>query len=363
MTASTTRTTAVGSSAPPSVSTGFPAGRVGGVAGAVDLGVVPRLGVQPVVEVAEPTGGRRPRPRIRRRRGASSGSCPCHVGPVGEPSPSEPERRRRPRRRSRPSRRGRRRGRDVHARPRSAGHHPGGGDPIIPGGPEVVAVPAGEPSFAVPVADPHRRRARTPTCSRARPTPPPRPLSAARLRSSFQLLRAQSSETGGSETEGLELLRPGDEVTEIFVTGTLINANLQEAACLANLEVPFDFPRVVVARSGDAFTARPEDFVVRCFYVGVRSREASAAPGASSPAAGTSTPPPPRSCEDTVTLAMTDAGPVMAFKDDVVLCPGCWLVGGRDGVLFSWRHRDGLRLRVAAGDEVGDGAARCKPVA
>ena len=60
---------------------------------------------------------------------------------------------------------------------------------------------------------------------------------------------------------------------------------------------------------------------------------------------------------------MTDAGPVMAFKDDVALWPGCWLVGGRDGVLFSWRHRDGLRLRVAAGDEVGDGAARCKPVA
>ena len=121
------------------------------------------------------------------------------------------------------------------------------------------------------------------------------PLSAARLRSSFQLLRATSSETGGSETESLELLRPGDEVTEIFVTGTLINANLQDTACLSNLEVPFDFPRVVVARSGDAFTARPEDFIVRCFYVGVRSREASPAPGASSPAAGTSTPPPPRS--------------------------------------------------------------------
>jgi hypothetical protein len=38
-------------------------------------------------------------------------------------------------------------------------------------------------------------------------------------------------------------------------------------------------------------------------------------------------------------------------------------VGGRDGVLFSWKHVDGLRLRVAAGDDVGDGAARCKPVA
>ena len=235
---------------------------------------------------------------------------------------------------------------------------------IIPGGPEAVAVPAGEPSFAVPVADPSST-----TCADADvfACPPDAaataPLSAARLRSSFQLLRATSSETGGSETESLELLRPGDEVTEIFVTGTLINANLQDTACLSNLEVPFDFPRVVVARSGDAFTARPEDFIVRCFYVGVRSREASAAPGASSPAAGTSTPPPPRSCEDTVDLAMTDAGPVMAFKDDVALCPGCWLVGGRDGVLFSWRHRDGLRLRVAAGDEVGDGAARCKPVA
>ena len=334
----------------------------------------PRLGIQSVVEVAEPTGEPpseaedtppEEAPPIR--------VVPVPVGPV-EPAP-EPE----PEPASEPAP-------EPSTTPAPTIPPPQGADEgadatftlvpgqpvtipaaeitIIPGGPEVVAVPAGEPSFAVPVADPSST-----TCADADvfACPPDAaaatPLSAARLRSSFQLLRAQSSETGGSETEGLELLRPGDEVTEIFVTGTLINANLQEAACLANLEVPFDFPRVVVARSGDAFTARPEDFVVRCFYVGVRSREASAAPGASSPAAGTSTPPPPRSCEDTVTLAMTDAGPVMAFKDDVALCPGCWLVGGRDGVLFSWRHRDGLRLRVAAGDEVGDGAARCKPVA
>ena len=56
---------------------------------------------------------------------------------------------------------------------------------------------------------------------------------------------------------------------------------------------------------------------------------------------------------------MTDAGPVMAFRDDVALCPGCWLVGGRDGVLFSWKHREGLAMTIRAGDAAGDGAPRC----
>jgi hypothetical protein len=225
-----------------------------------------------------------------------------------------------------------------------------------------------EPAFAVEVADPSSTTCDDADVFACPPDAAAEPLSAARLRSSFQLLRARASETGGSETEGLELLRPGDEVTEIFVTGTLINANLEDAACLTNLEVPFDFPRAVVAASGDVFIAPPEDFEVQCFYVGVRSREASAAPGTASAAAGrfpdaAQTSSPPTSCEDTVGLSMTDTGPVMAFKDDVALCPGCWLVGGRDGVLFSWKHVDGLRLRVAAGDDVGDGAARCKPVA
>ena len=242
--------------------------------------------------------------------------------------------------------------------------------PSEPTGSEPTGIePTGrEPAFAVEVADPSSTTCDDADVFACPPDAAAEPLSAARLRSSFQLLRARASETGGSETEGLELLRPGDEVTEIFVTGTLINANLEDAACLTNLEVPFDFPRAVVAASGDVFIAPPEDFEVQCFYVGVRSREASAAPGTASAAAGrfpdaAQTSSPPTSCEDTVGLSMTDTGPVMAFKDDVALCPGCWLVGGRDGVLFSWKHVDGLRLRVAAGDDVGDGAARCKPVA
>ena len=71
----------------------------------------------------------------------------------------------------------------------------------------------------------------------------------------------------------------------------------------------------------------------------------------------------PRACEDVVDLRVEDAGPVMAFGDDVALCPGCWLVGGRDGVLFSWKHRDAERFAMAArsGDAVGYAGARCAP--
>ena len=103
---------------------------------------------------------------------------------------------------------------------------------------------------------------------------------------------------------------------------------------------------------------------MQCYYVGVRSREASAAPGTDAAAAARFPPDAalsrePRRCEDTVSLAMTDAGPVMAFRDDVALCPGCWLVGGRDGVLFSWKHREGLPMTIRAGDAAGDGAPRC----
>ena len=190
------------------------------------------------------------------------------------------------------------------------------------------------------------------------------PLGSTRVRGSFQLLRARDAETGGRVAESLTLLRPGDETTEIFVTGTLINANA-DAVCLTDLEVPFDFPRTVARRPGeDPVVAPAEDFVVQCYYVGVRSREASAAPGTDAAAAARFPPDAalsrePRRCEDTVSLAMTDAGPVMAFRDDVALCPGCWLVGGRDGVLFSWKHREGLPMTIRAGDAAGDGAPRC----
>lgn len=210
------------------------------------------------------------------------------------------------------------------------------------------------------------------------------PLGTARVRGSFQLLRARSAETGGTRAESLTLLRPGDEVDEIFVTGTLINAN-RDAVCLSNLEVPFDFPRTVVlaptaaaaaapggvvpaAAQPQLLAAAPEDFVVSCYYVGVRSREASAAPGTAAAAASAFAPAtpdaaPPRACEDTVALAMTEEGPILAFREDVALCAGCWLVGGRDGVLFSWKHKDGLPMRVSAGDAVGDKAARCADTA
>ena len=187
------------------------------------------------------------------------------------------------------------------------------------------------------------------------------PLAAANVRGSFQLLRERTTEDAASSSASrLTLLRPNEAAREIFVTGTLINAG-DAPACLGGLELVFDFPRAVVdPDTGRVVVAPPEDFVVRCFYVGVRSREASAAPGTLDRAGA---PAPPRACDDVVKLRMTETGPVAAFEADVALCPGCWLVGGRDGVLFSWKHRDAERFAMAArsGDAVGYAGARCAP--
>ena len=79
-----------------------------------------------------------------------------------------------------------------------------------------------------------------------------------------------------------------------------VNAN-PGAVCLSNLEVPFDFPRTVVVtppsgavgvtgEPAPAQVAAPEDFVVQCYYVGVRSREASAAPGTAAASASAFAP-------------------------------------------------------------------------
>ena len=190
------------------------------------------------------------------------------------------------------------------------------------------------------------------------------PLASANVRGSFQLLRAREAETGGEDRASLTLLRPGDEAREIFVTGTLINAG-DAAACLRDVEIPFEFPyAVALAPGAPPRRVPPSDFVASCYYVGVRSREASAAPGTRAAnenafedaVAGAERP---RACEDVVDLRVEDAGPVMAFGDDIALCPGCWLVGGRDGVLFSWKHKDGLTMTVRAGDDVGAAAPRC----
>ena len=188
------------------------------------------------------------------------------------------------------------------------------------------------------------------------------PLAAANVRGSFQLLRERTEDDAeeSSSASRLTLLRPNDIAREIFVTGTLINAG-DAPACVGGLELAFDFPRAVIdPDTGNVVVAPPEDFVVRCFYVGVRSRQASTpSPGTVSfDAVGGSAP---RACDDVVRLRMTDAGPVAAFEEDVALCPGCWLVGGRDGVLFSWKHRDAARFAMAApfGDAVGYAGARC----
>ena len=36
---------------------------------------------------------------------------------------------------------------------------------------------------------------------------------------------------------------------------------------------------------------------------------------------------------------------------DVALCPDCWLVGGKGGVIFSVRHRENLKLLLARRDD------------
>lgn len=221
-----------------------------------------------------------------------------------------------------------------------------------------------EPSVGIPSQDPETigcDAAAVATCPPERDAPASDPLESSRIRGSFQLLRSRDAETGGAESESLTLLRPGDEVDEIYVTGTLINANPSGAVCLSGLEVPFAFPRTVLTAAGTAplVTAQPEDFVVQCYYVGVRSREASRSPSARSAQTSPGSSSGPRACNDTVALTMTDEGPIMTFRDDVSLCSGCWLVGGRDGVLFSWKHKDGLPMRVSAGDALGAERARC----
>ena len=110
--------------------------------------------------------------------------------------------------------------------------------------------------------------------------------------------------------------------------------------------------------------------MLRCtalrLYVGVRSRSASAAPSSASSDPQTidsnlrPTRPAPASCTDVVSLDMTSSGPVMAFNNDTALCPGCWLVGGRDGVLFSVRHKDDLQMTARGGDAVGFKGATCE---
>ena len=137
------------------------------------------------------------------------------------------------------------------------------------------------------------------------------PLAAADIRGSFQLLRErrapgsredEEASSADASSSRLTLLRPNDVAREIFVTGTLINAG-GAPACVGGLELAFDFPRAVVdPDTGRVVTAPPEDFVVQCYYVGVRSREASAAPGpaGAEPSArergGASAPP--RACEE-----------------------------------------------------------------
>ena len=190
------------------------------------------------------------------------------------------------------------------------------------------------------------------------------PLAAANIRGSFQLLRKRSDDPSDDDSS-LTLLRPNDLAKEIFVTGTLINAQRDETLCLSNLQIEFDFPRTVVVDGASQVVDTP-DFVVTCFYVGVRSRSASAAPSSASSDPQTidsnlrPTRPAPASCTDVVSLDMTSSGPVMAFNNDTALCPGCWLVGGRDGVLFSVRHKDDLQMTARGGDAVGFKGATCE---
>ena len=59
----------------------------------------------------------------------------------------------------------------------------------------------------------------------------------------------------------------------------------------------------------------------------------------------------------------TAAGRTCGFSGVGALWLGGGVGGGCCGVVFSWKQGEGLGLRVAAGDDVGDGAAGCKPVA
>ena len=133
--------------------------------------------------------------------------------------------------------------------------------------------------------------------------------------------------------------------SQLFVSGTAVNFGAFGTICLAGVtfRIPFDFT-VVLENEGVPRRVPSSEFLFDCAFLGVRSRT------------GPIADPLPRQCTDVLKLAFVDTGGVNSYIQftlrDIALCPDCWLVGGKGGVIFSVRHKDASATVSAAPAEV-----------
>ena len=138
---------------------------------------------------------------------------------------------------------------------------------------------------------------------------------------------------------------PSSDGRQLTVSGTVVNFGALGTVCLAGVtfRVPFDFT-VLPEGTNDRASARrapSSEFLFDCAFLGVRSR---AGPITDS-----------RECADLLKFAFVQeeeeqqqVAPGTSYVQftlrDVALCPDCWLVGGKGGVIFSVRHVENLKL-------------------
>ena len=123
--------------------------------------------------------------------------------------------------------------------------------------------------------------------------------------------------------------------------------------CLRDVTVTLPFERRVKDPNSSEFrVASPEEFVVDCVFVGVRSRGGPPSQNANG-------------CDVYATARVVETGVALEFQD-FALCAECWLVGGPSSALFTVRHVDDLELElpeatVAQANVITKVAAVCAP--
>jgi hypothetical protein len=139
-------------------------------------------------------------------------------------------------------------------------------------------------------------------------------------------------------------------------SGTAVNFGALGTVCLAGVtfRVPFEF--LVIPETNEQAAASPEprrapssEFLFDCAFLGVRSRTGPITDDSNTT---------PRECTDVLKLTFVDDEEnntnnsyIQFTLRDVALCPDCWLVGGKGGVIFSVRHRENLKLLLARRDD------------
>jgi len=151
----------------------------------------------------------------------------------------------------------------------------------------------------------------------------------------------------------LQLL-PGEAGAQAVVTGTAINfGRVSDNVCLRDVTVTLPFERRVKDPNSSEFRlASPDEFVVDCVFVGVRSRGGPPSQNANG-------------CDVYATARVIETGVELEFQD-FALCAECWLVGGPSSALFTVRHVDDLELElpeatVAQANVITEAAAVCAP--